>query len=68
MSLRETRVEPGDWDRALGETDGHQIVVSGPGTGKTEFLVQRVSKIIASGMAGRDQVVVLTFSRRAAAR
>jgi superfamily I DNA/RNA helicase/RecB family exonuclease len=67
VSVSEIRVEPGNWDRALAETDGPQIVVAGPGTGKTEFLVQRVAVVIDTGRARRDQVVVLTFSRRAAA-
>ncbi len=66
--MREIRVEPGDWDQVLAEADGPQIVVSGPGTGKTEFLVRRVSGIIGTGKAGRDQVALLTFSRRAAAK
>jgi superfamily I DNA/RNA helicase len=65
--VTETRVEPGDWDRVVADCDGPQIVVSGPGTGKTEFLVRRVTSIIGSGKARRDQVAVLTFSRRAAA-
>lgn len=65
--MREIRLEPDDWDHALAETDGPQIVVSGPGTGKTEFLVRRVSGIIETGRARRDQVALLTFSRRAAA-
>lgn len=65
--MSEIRVEPGDWDRVLAETNGHQIVVAGPGTGKTEFLVRRVCQIIESGKARRDQVAILTFSRRAAA-
>jgi superfamily I DNA/RNA helicase/RecB family exonuclease len=67
VSVREIRVEPGDWDPVLAETAGHQIVVAGPGTGKTEFLVRRVARIIEAGSARRDQIAVLTFSRRAAA-
>ncbi|MGH8916053.1 MAG: ATP-dependent helicase, partial [Acidimicrobiia bacterium] len=67
MSVREIRLEPEDWDHALSETDGHQIVVSGPGTGKTEFLVRRVSGLIRDAKARRDEVALLTFSRRAAA-
>ncbi|HVR77875.1 MAG TPA: ATP-dependent DNA helicase [Acidimicrobiia bacterium] len=67
MSVTETRLELGDWDRVLAETDGPQIVVAGPGTGKTEFLVRRVARIIETGAARRDQVAMLTFSRRAAA-
>jgi superfamily I DNA/RNA helicase len=43
------------------------MVVAGPGTGKTEFLVRRVAHLVRSGEARRDQIVVLCFSRRAAA-
>ncbi|MGA8040039.1 MAG: ATP-dependent DNA helicase [Acidimicrobiia bacterium] len=67
MSLRETRVAPEDWDLVIPEGSGYQLVVAGPGTGKTEFLVRRVAHLIQSGRARRDQVSVLTFSRRAAA-
>ncbi len=41
------------------------MVVAGPGTGKTEFLVRRVQHLVATGRARRDQIVVLSFSRRA---
>jgi superfamily I DNA/RNA helicase/RecB family exonuclease len=64
---REIRIEPEDWPEALADTDGHQIVVAGPGTGKTEFLVRRVAHLVTSGRARRDQIVVMCFSRRAAA-
>ncbi|HEY7470588.1 MAG TPA: ATP-dependent DNA helicase [Acidimicrobiia bacterium] len=64
--MRETRVDPADWDRALADSDGPQIVVAGPGTGKTEFLVRRVARIIEEGKARRDEAALLTFSRRAA--
>ncbi len=67
VSLSDWRVAPGDWPAAIAETDGHQMVVAGPGTGKTEFLVRRVAHILQSGLARREQIVVLCFSRRAAA-
>ena len=63
----ETRVGPEHWSQAIADTDGHQIVVAGPGTGKTEFLVRRVGHLIAELDVPRDQVVVLCFSRRASA-
>ena len=66
VEIPESRIGPGDWPAALADSDGYQIVVAGPGTGKTEFLVQRVEHIISSGKAGRHEVVVLCFSRRAA--
>ena len=62
----ETRVDPGEWDRILDDCDGYQLIVAGPGTGKTEFLVRRVARIVETGKAPRDGVLVLTFSRRAA--
>lgn len=67
MAPRERRIGPGDWAPALGDADGPQLVVAGPGTGKTEFLVQRVAHLVATGAARRDEIALLTFSRRAAA-
>jgi len=64
---REIRVAPEDWQPAIESTKGHQIVVAGPGTGKTEFLVRRVGHLVESGKAARSELVVLCFSRRAAA-
>ena len=46
---------------------GPQLIVAGPGTGKTEFLVERVAHIVNAGLARRDEVSFLTFSRRSAA-
>lgn len=60
------RIDPDDWDTAIGETDGPQLVVAGPGTGKTEFLARRAAHLIRSGSAQASELVVLTFSRRAA--
>lgn len=64
----QVRLKPADWPDAIDDTDGRQIVVAGPGTGKTEFLVRRVARIIESGRASSSEVVVLSFSRRATAR
>lgn len=62
----ESRISPEEWDVALDDSDGHQVVVAGPGTGKTEFLVRRVERLVEAGRATREQILVLTFSRRAA--
>ncbi len=64
--IEERRLEPDQWGEELTQPDGYQLVVAGPGTGKTEFLVRRVVSIVESGQATRDQILVLTFSRRAA--
>jgi superfamily I DNA/RNA helicase/CRISPR/Cas system-associated exonuclease Cas4 (RecB family) len=62
----ERRIGPAEWPEAIEATDGPQLVVAGPGTGKTEFLVQRAVHLIRSGRARSDQILVLSFSRRAA--
>ncbi len=61
------RLEPEDWPEALDQVHGPQLVVAGPGTGKTEFLVRRAIRLIEGGHASPGQIVVLTFSRRSAA-
>src|SRR5690606_27601188 len=67
VTFPEWRISPDDWPEAVGSTDGPQIVVAGPGTGKTEFLVRRVAHIVERNLARRDEIVVLAFSRRSAA-
>jgi superfamily I DNA/RNA helicase/RecB family exonuclease len=62
------RLRRDEWDDALDEADGRQIVVAGPGTGKTEFLIRRVARIVESGRGRPSAIVVLSFSRRASAR
>ncbi len=61
----ETRIAPSEWPTHLAETDGPQLVVGGPGTGKTEFLVRRAKTLIDAGLGGN--LLVLTFSRRGSA-
>jgi len=58
------RVAPGDWDTRVEPADGPQLVVGGPGTGKTAFLVRRATRLIERGEA--DAMLVLSFSRRGA--
>ncbi|MEN8113251.1 MAG: ATP-dependent DNA helicase [Actinomycetota bacterium] len=58
------RIDPADWDRWL-PTPGHpQIVLGGPGTGKSEFLVRRAAHVLEHSPG--DGVLFLTFSRRSA--
>jgi len=64
----EVRLRPADWPAALEDCDGRRIVVAGPGTGKTEFLVRQVGAIIQSGRASPAEIIVLSFSRRSSAR
>ena len=63
----EIQVGPEDWDAAVADTDGPQLVVGGPGSGKTEFLVRRARHLIEQRGVHPDQILVLSFSRRGAA-
>ncbi len=61
------RVTPATWDEAVAATSGPQLVVGGPGTGKTEFLVRRALHLVAEERVRPEELVVLSFSRRSAA-
>ena len=60
-----------DYDRANGviqpPVHGAYIVLSGPGTGKTTLLTQRVLYITESTPNERSKILALTFTNRAAA-
>ena len=49
------------------DIDGPLRVLAGPGTGKTHALVDLYEQAVRGGLAGRDQILVLTFSKGAAA-
>ncbi|MFH1329810.1 MAG: ATP-dependent DNA helicase [Actinomycetota bacterium] len=66
-ALVETRVDPGGWDAAVATAAGPQLVVAGPGAGKTEFLVRRAIHLIDAAGLRPEQVLLLSFSRRGAA-
>ncbi len=63
---RETRIDPTEWGSHRALAGVPQIVVGGPGTGKTQFLCDRISHAIDSGAVNPDEVLVLTFSRSGA--
>jgi superfamily I DNA/RNA helicase/RecB family exonuclease len=67
VTIRESRIGLGDWPAAIERTDGYQMVVAGPGTGKSELLVKRVAHLLEAAKARPGEIVVLCFSRRAAA-
>ncbi len=53
--------------RAAIEHDaGHLLIVAGAGTGKTTTLASRLASLVTSGVAA-ERILLLTFSRRAAA-
>jgi superfamily I DNA/RNA helicase len=63
----ETRIDPDAWDAAIADPDGPQLVVGGPGSGKTEFLVRRARHLIDVSGVRPDHLLLLSFSRRGAA-
>jgi superfamily I DNA/RNA helicase/CRISPR/Cas system-associated exonuclease Cas4 (RecB family) len=60
----EIRIDPDQWPELIAAVDGPQLVVGGPGTGKTEFIVRRATYLIDSETVGPEHLLVLTFSRR----
>jgi superfamily I DNA/RNA helicase/RecB family exonuclease len=61
---QEVRIGPQDWDQALLPTGTPRIVVGGPGTGKTEFLVRTVVRAARDDEVRPERILVLGFSRR----
>ena len=54
-----------DQQRVVDHPGGPLLVLAGPGTGKTTTLVEAIARRIEEG-ASPDQVLALTFSRKAA--
>lgn len=52
--------------RVIGANPGPLLVVAGAGAGKTETMAARVVWLVANGYARPDQVLGLTFTRKAA--
>src|SRR3954471_12009527 len=51
---------------AVEHGDGPAIVLAGPGSGKTRVIVERAVRLIDEGQARPEQLLILTFSRKAA--
>jgi len=60
--IPEARIDPADWDTALEPPGYPQIVVGGPGTGKTQFLCERIAAAVNAGTPP-ERILVLGFSR-----
>lgn len=50
----------------IGADPGPMLVVAGAGAGKTETMAARVVWLVANGLATPEQVLGLTFTRKAA--
>lgn len=51
---------------AVTTTDGPVLIIAGAGTGKTFTLINRMSYIITSGFARPEEILMLTFTNKAA--
>ena len=67
VGIVERILSPTEWPEAVATTEGPQLVVAGPGAGKTEFLVRRVSHLVEERGLPGSHILALTFSRRSAA-
>ncbi len=67
VAFTEQRIGPDGWPDAIADSDGPQIVVGGPGTGKTEFLVRRCIHLLTDASVPASDLLVLGFARRGVA-
>lgn len=51
---------------AVAHTDGPQLIIAGPGSGKTHVLVIRALNILLRGLAKPSEVLLCTFTEKAA--
>jgi superfamily I DNA/RNA helicase/RecB family exonuclease len=59
-----TAVDPDGWSQSIAAITGPQLVVGGPGTGKTEFLVRRSVHLLTTAGVSPRSITILGFSRR----
>jgi DNA helicase-2/ATP-dependent DNA helicase PcrA len=52
--------------KASAAESGISLIIAGAGTGKTKTLIAKIKNVILDGIARPEEIVVLTFSRKAA--
>ena len=65
--LRGREISPGEWPDLIARVEGTQLIIGGPGTGKTELLARRATHLINSEITPSDGVlgsVLLPGDRR----
>ncbi|MBQ9063787.1 MAG: ATP-dependent helicase [Eubacterium sp.] len=55
-------------NRAADHRDGPMLVLAGPGTGKTAVITERCCRLVRRAGVSPDQILVVTFTRAAAAQ
>ncbi len=53
-------------EQAIMHKEGPAITVAGPGSGKTYVLVNRIIRLIKSGLCHPSEILAITFTLRAA--
>ena len=52
--------------KAVGDTEGPLLIIAGPGSGKTLVLVVRTLNILLQGLAEPREMLICTFTEKAA--
>ncbi|MBR3645802.1 MAG: ATP-dependent helicase, partial [Lachnospiraceae bacterium] len=52
--------------RAINHDLGAAMVLAGPGTGKTTVLTERIKRLVQTGIASEEELLVVTFTKAAA--